>query len=151
LSPNQIHFALKVLAPAGRVDQLFARWWSHLDGEVAIGTLPKLHNHSSPLEPPYTDLTYLPMQEVLKYLRANGYKTFIATGGSAGFIRVYSEQVYGILPDQVRHIASVYLRLRQGRPADPDQGAEVSAQQSRGRKDRELLVDVRAPAACGVR
>jgi hypothetical protein len=46
LSPNQIHFALKVLAPAGRVDQLFARWWSHLDGEVAIGSLPKLHNHS---------------------------------------------------------------------------------------------------------
>ena len=50
---------------------------------------------------PFTDLTYLPMQEVLKYLRANGYKTFIATGGSAGFVREYSEQVYGIPPEQV--------------------------------------------------
>src|SRR5277367_372825 len=50
---------------------------------------------------PYTDLTYLPMQEVLKYLRANGYKNFIATGGSAGFVRAYSEHVYGIPPEQV--------------------------------------------------
>ncbi|HMD21964.1 MAG TPA: HAD family hydrolase [Alloacidobacterium sp.] len=50
---------------------------------------------------PYTDLTYLPMQEVLKYLRANGYKTFIATGGTAGFVREYSNQVYGIPPEHV--------------------------------------------------
>jgi hypothetical protein len=50
---------------------------------------------------PYTELVYQPMLEVLKYLRANGYKTFIATGGSAGFVRVYSEKVYGILPEQV--------------------------------------------------
>jgi hypothetical protein len=49
----------------------------------------------------YTGLTYLPMQEVLKYIRANGYKTFIATGGGTGFVRVYSEQVYGICPEQV--------------------------------------------------
>jgi hypothetical protein len=50
---------------------------------------------------PYTELVYQPMQEVLRYLRANGYRTFIATGGSAGFVRVYSEQVYGIVPEQV--------------------------------------------------
>jgi hypothetical protein len=50
---------------------------------------------------PYTDLVYQPMLEVLRYLRANGYRTFIATGGSAGFVRVYSEQVYGIVPEQV--------------------------------------------------
>jgi hypothetical protein len=50
---------------------------------------------------PYTDLVYRPMVEVLKYLRANGYKTFIATGGSAGFVRAYSERVYGIPPEQV--------------------------------------------------
>ena len=50
---------------------------------------------------PYTELTYLPMQEVLQYLRANGYRTYIATGGSTGFVRVYSEQVYGIPPEQV--------------------------------------------------
>ena len=41
------------------------------------------------------------MQEVLKYLRANGYKTYIVTGGGQDFVRVYSEQVYGIPPEQV--------------------------------------------------
>jgi phosphoglycolate phosphatase-like HAD superfamily hydrolase len=50
---------------------------------------------------PYTELTYLPMQEVLKYLRANGYKTYIVTGGGQDFVRVYSEAVYGIPPEQV--------------------------------------------------
>ena len=50
---------------------------------------------------PYTELTYLPMQEVLKYLRANGYKTYIVTGGGQDFVRVYAEQVYGIPPEQV--------------------------------------------------
>ena len=41
------------------------------------------------------------MQEVLKYLRANGYKTYIVTGGGQDFVRVYSEQTYGIPPEQV--------------------------------------------------
>jgi phosphoglycolate phosphatase-like HAD superfamily hydrolase len=50
---------------------------------------------------PYTDLTYQPMQEVLSYLRANGYKTYIVTGGGQDFVRVYSEQTYGIPPEQV--------------------------------------------------
>ena len=50
---------------------------------------------------PYTELTYLPMQEVLKYLRANGYKTYIVTGGGQDFVRVYAERVYGIPPEQV--------------------------------------------------
>jgi phosphoglycolate phosphatase-like HAD superfamily hydrolase len=49
----------------------------------------------------YTELTYLPMQEVLKYLRDNGYKTYIVTGGGQDFVRVYSERVYGIPPEQV--------------------------------------------------
>src|ERR1044072_6714284 len=49
----------------------------------------------------YTELTYLPMQEVLKYLRANGYKTYIVTGGGQDFVRVYAEQTYGIPPEQV--------------------------------------------------
>ena len=40
---------------------------------------------------PYTELTYLPMQEVLAYLRANGYKTYIVTGGGQDFVRQYSE------------------------------------------------------------
>jgi phosphoglycolate phosphatase-like HAD superfamily hydrolase len=50
---------------------------------------------------PYTELTYQPMQEVLQYLRANGYKTYIVTGGGQDFVRVYAEQVYGIPPEQV--------------------------------------------------
>jgi phosphoserine phosphatase len=50
---------------------------------------------------PYTELTYLPMQEVLKYLRANGYKTYIVTGGGQDFVRQYSDEVYGIPPEQV--------------------------------------------------
>jgi phosphoglycolate phosphatase-like HAD superfamily hydrolase len=50
---------------------------------------------------PSTDLTYQPMQEVLSYLRTNGYKTYIVTGGGQDFVRVYSERVYGIPREQV--------------------------------------------------
>ena len=50
---------------------------------------------------PYTELTYQPMHEVLQYLRANGFKTFIVTGGGQDFVRIYSEAVYGIPPEQV--------------------------------------------------
>jgi phosphoglycolate phosphatase-like HAD superfamily hydrolase len=49
----------------------------------------------------YTELTYQPMQEVLSYLRANGFKTYIVTGGGQDFVRIYSEKVYGIPPEQV--------------------------------------------------
>jgi len=50
---------------------------------------------------PYTDLAYAPMTELLAYLRANGYKTYIVTGGGQDFVRVYSEKTYGIPPEQV--------------------------------------------------
>ena len=49
----------------------------------------------------YTEFTYQPMLEVLKFFRANGYKTYIVTGGGQDFVRVYAEQVYGIPPEQV--------------------------------------------------
>ncbi len=49
----------------------------------------------------YTDLTYLPMQELLTYLRANDYKTFIVTGGGQTFVRVYSDDIYGIPTEQI--------------------------------------------------
>ena len=49
----------------------------------------------------YDQLTYQPMQELLHYLRANGFKTFIVSGGGADFMRVWSERVYGIPPEQV--------------------------------------------------
>jgi phosphoglycolate phosphatase-like HAD superfamily hydrolase len=50
---------------------------------------------------PFTELVYQPMLEVLDYLRANGFKTFIVTGGGQDFVRVYSQRVYGIPPEQV--------------------------------------------------
>lgn len=50
---------------------------------------------------PYTDLTYLPMQEVMQYLRASGYQTYIVTGGGQDFVRVYSEATYGVPPEKV--------------------------------------------------
>ena len=49
----------------------------------------------------YTDLVYQPMLEVLEYLRANGFKTYIVTGGGQDFVRTYSERVYGVPPEQV--------------------------------------------------
>lgn len=50
---------------------------------------------------PYNQLTYQPMQEVLAYLRANGFKTFIVSGGGADFMRVWAERAYGIPPEQI--------------------------------------------------
>jgi phosphoglycolate phosphatase-like HAD superfamily hydrolase len=49
----------------------------------------------------YTDLVYQPMLEVMQYLRANGFKTFIVTGGGQDFVRTFAERVYGIPPAQV--------------------------------------------------
>jgi phosphoserine phosphatase len=57
--------------------------------------------HDPRWKKPYTELTYLPMQELLSYLRASGYKTYIVTGGGQDFVRVYSEATYGIPPEQV--------------------------------------------------
>jgi phosphoglycolate phosphatase-like HAD superfamily hydrolase len=50
---------------------------------------------------PYTQLIYQPMLEVIRYLRANGYKTYIVTGGGQDFVRVYADKVYGIPPEQI--------------------------------------------------
>jgi phosphoglycolate phosphatase-like HAD superfamily hydrolase len=50
---------------------------------------------------PYTELVYQPMLEVLRHFRANGYRTYIVTGGGQDFVRVYAEQIYGIPPEQV--------------------------------------------------
>jgi hypothetical protein len=50
---------------------------------------------------PVTDLVYLPMIEVMEYLRANSFRTYIVTGGGQEFVRVYSRDVYGIPPEQV--------------------------------------------------
>lgn len=49
----------------------------------------------------YDRLAYQPMQEVLSYLRANGFKTYIVSGGGLDFMRVFSERVYGVVPEHV--------------------------------------------------
>ena len=67
---------------------------------------------------PYTDLTYKPMQEVMNYLRANGFKTFIVTGFGQDFVREYSQQVYDIPPEQVigSALAVKYEYAKDGKP-----------------------------------
>ena len=50
---------------------------------------------------PYTEMVYQPMLELLAYLRANGFKTFIVSGGGNEFMRAFAEQVYGVPPEQV--------------------------------------------------
>jgi phosphoglycolate phosphatase-like HAD superfamily hydrolase len=93
----------------------------------------------------YDELSYQPMQELLSYLRANGFKTFIVSGGGADFMRVWSERVYGIPPEQV--IGSTgrprYV-LRDGQPAliktmdylfvDDKEGKPVGIHQFIGRR-----------------
>jgi hypothetical protein len=66
---------------------------------------------------PYTDLTYQPMKELLAYLRANGFKTYIVSGGSVEFMRPWAEKAYGIPPEQV--IGSqqeVKFEMKDGKP-----------------------------------
>src|SRR5712671_5623326 len=50
---------------------------------------------------PYTELVYQPMLELLAYLRANGFKTFIASGGGIEFMRPWTDRIYGVPPEQV--------------------------------------------------
>ncbi|WP_269540591.1 HAD family hydrolase [Cerasicoccus fimbriatus] len=50
---------------------------------------------------PYTDMVFQPMLELLAYLRAEGYKTFIVSGGGVDFMRVFAEEVYGVPAEQV--------------------------------------------------
>jgi phosphoserine phosphatase len=67
---------------------------------------------------PYTDLVYQPMLELMKYLRAHGYKTYIVTGGGQDFVRTYSEKVYGVPVEQVvgSMLATTYGYAKDGTP-----------------------------------
>ena len=49
----------------------------------------------------YVEMVYQPMLEVLEYLRANGFKTYIVSGGGIEFMRVFAEEVYGVPPEQI--------------------------------------------------
>jgi phosphoserine phosphatase len=66
---------------------------------------------------PYTELVYQPMLELLAYLRANGFKTFVVSGGGIEFMRPWAERIYGIPPDQVVG-SSIKTRfeMRDGKP-----------------------------------
>ena len=70
------------------------------------------------LKRPYTQLTYPPMRELLDYLRANGFKTYIVSGGGVDFLRVIAEELYGVPPEQVvgSSIKTKY-EIRNGQPA----------------------------------
>jgi phosphoglycolate phosphatase-like HAD superfamily hydrolase len=94
---------------------------------------------------PYTDLAYQPMIELLGYLRANGFKTFIVSGGGIEFMRAFAEKIYGIPPEQV--IGSVgrqKFELRDGKPVlvklpavdfiDDKEGKPIGIQKFIGRR-----------------
>ena len=94
---------------------------------------------------PFTAMVYQPMLELLDYLRANGFKTFIVSGGGVDFMRVFSERVYGIPPEQVigSH-GQVKFELRDGQPVlvktldtlfvDDKEGKPVGIHQFIGRR-----------------
>ncbi len=94
---------------------------------------------------PYTEMVYQPMLELLAYLRANGFKTFIVSGGGIEFMRPWTEAVYGIPPEQVvgSSIRTTY-EVRDGRPVlvrlpeidfiDDKEGKPVGIQQQVGRR-----------------
>lgn len=94
---------------------------------------------------PYTEMVYQPMLELLAYLRANGFKTFIVSGGGIEFMRAWAEQVYGIPPEQI--IGSSIMtkhEIRDGQPVlvrmpelnfnDDKEGKPVGINQHIGRK-----------------
>jgi haloacid dehalogenase-like hydrolase len=77
---------------------------------IATAKHPKTGKH-------YTEMVYQPMLEVLAYLRANGFKTFIVSGGGIEFMRPWTEKVYGISPEQVvGSSVKTKFELRDGQP-----------------------------------
>ena len=94
---------------------------------------------------PYTEMVYQPMLEVLAYLRANGFKTFIVSGGGIEFMRPWSEKVYGVPPEQVIGSSiKVKFEMRDGEPVlvrlpeldffDDKEGKPVAIHQQIGRR-----------------
>ncbi|MEM9915339.1 MAG: HAD family hydrolase [Planctomycetota bacterium] len=94
---------------------------------------------------PYDELTYQPMVELLEYLRANGFKTFIVSGGGIDFVRVFAEDAYGIPPEQVVGTSlKTAFELRDGVPTlvklpelnfiDDKEGKPVGIHQHIGRR-----------------
>ncbi len=66
---------------------------------------------------PYNEMVYRPMLELLAYLRANGFKTFIVSGGGVEFMRAFATEAYGIPPDQiVGSMGKLEYEMRNGTP-----------------------------------
>jgi hypothetical protein len=94
---------------------------------------------------PYTAMVYQPMLELLAYLRGNGFKTFVVSGGGIEFMRPWTERVYGIPPEQVIGSAGgLKLQMRDGKPVliklpnlvhnDDKDGKPVGIQRHIGRR-----------------
>lgn len=96
---------MKTLASSGEkgVAQLIAAThtgMSTADFETIVADWFKTAEHPR-FQRPYTELAYQPMLELLDYMRANGFKTYIVSGGGIEFMRVITEDVYGVPPEQV--------------------------------------------------
>ena len=94
---------------------------------------------------PYTECVYQPMLELLDYLRANGFKTYIVSGGGIEFMRPWTEKVYGIPPEQVIGSSiKTKFELQEGKPVlirlpevnfiDDKEGKPVGINQHIGRR-----------------
>jgi phosphoserine phosphatase len=93
----------------------------------------------------YSEMVYQPMLELLAYLRAHGFKTFIASGGGGDFMRAFAERVYGIPPEQViGSTGKLQFELRDGKPVliklsamdffDDKEGKPIAIQRHIGRR-----------------
>jgi phosphoserine phosphatase len=105
---------------------------------LATAHHPRVHR-------PYTELIYQPMLEVLAYLRANGFKTYIVSGGGVEFMRPWTEKAYGIPPEQVIGSSiEMQYEVRDGKPVlmrlpkvnfiDDKAGKPVGIQSAIGRR-----------------
>lgn len=98
---------------------------------------------------PYTDLVYQPMLEAMRHLRANGYKTYIVTGGGQDFVRVYAERVYGVPPEQVVGTAgqTTFTHDADGRPVLVKEPKLLLDDDKQGKPEGIHLVIGRVPVA----
>lgn len=86
----------------GLIDILAKSHAGRTPEEFAAGVKKWLGTAKHPkFDRPYTETIYQPMLEVLAYLRDNGFKTYIVSGGGQDFMRVFAEETYGIIPEQV--------------------------------------------------
>ena len=93
----------------------------------------------------YSEMVYQPMLELLSYLRASGFKTYIVSGGGSDFMRAFAERVYGIPPEQViGSTGKLQFEMREGKPVlvrlpaldffDDKEGKPIAIQKHIGRR-----------------